>query len=825
MTINDIIAIGRQIAAETAEGGNTAARVGGVIEAIGEILKNQDYMSWQPAGNFDIEEYYEKDNMVFDEETNSCYVSLQTDNVGHPVNENDESYEEGWWMKVIDGASVLAAAAAATQAAAEANQAAEAARGIVYQAVDDHLDTESLKPVANQVVTQAINNLSENLQDVEDEVTDEIMTTPQSWNLSYGGDFTWELGTIHDDGKAWNSSSFYHLYIPISGDMKGMFVRLKANSAQPAYYAFFQRVGFSYTNTGGDVSTYYSSGYTNKITIPAGQEATFVIPDDCNYIYIECGQINGTSRIPQSNGYFEYKWEKSIEDLENSIGDLHTWFECDAIYNIAGAINAGGGWYNVNLSTFKSGQAYVKSGQLYRVTASASYPASLQWLTASDIEHANGDNAPVLSGTSQIVIPANTSVILEAPEGAAVLNFLDKYFGQNRRPLIEDGESIGIRVKQLSMVERTIPKVGCGTTMVSRPEDTYAHAPLILENVDYRFIIYQGSTEVTIEDGVGTTYSHVMLVHNKKTNEDKYIKVFDVENKDVIDGNTCTIYYNETATFIGNSNVILIRTGCHLDDKWVQIYKTYNADTQILSSASLQHLSYGGNTFDFNLANYLTMCNTLYGTSLTVSQVRYTNQINNITYYNSKYYCVNALIPATDVVVPHIFMVSNDAITWTPVAMLQSAHSSETQVAIKDDIVYYAYREMNLGTFYMVFDLSGNILKAATNMSSMPSKPTIVYNAKRNKIIVGYNAVLGSTSNRVKMTIAEINTTDYSLTDIKSYVNSNGWNYFYFYVKPNGNMLSVSVEDSRNFNGGVLNQQTTTDVRIEEIDLLEILNT
>ena len=118
MTINDIIAIGRQIAAETAEGGNTAARVGGVIEAIGEILKNQDYMSWQPAGNFDIEEYYEKNDQVFDAETNSCYVSLQTDNVGHPVNENDESYEEGWWMKVIDGASVLAAAAAATQAAA-----------------------------------------------------------------------------------------------------------------------------------------------------------------------------------------------------------------------------------------------------------------------------------------------------------------------------------------------------------------------------------------------------------------------------------------------------------------------------------------------------------------------------------------------------------------------------------------------------------------------------------------------------------------------------------------------------------------------------------
>jgi hypothetical protein len=183
MTINDIIAIGRQIAAETAEGGNTAARVGGVIEAIGEALKNQDYMSWQPAGNFDIEEYYEKNDQVFDEETNSCYLSLQTDNVGHPVNENDESYEEGWWMKVIDGASVLSAAAAATQAAAEANQAAEAARGIVYQAVDDHLDTESLKPVANQVVTQAINNLSENLQDVEEELSAELKKDSADINI------------------------------------------------------------------------------------------------------------------------------------------------------------------------------------------------------------------------------------------------------------------------------------------------------------------------------------------------------------------------------------------------------------------------------------------------------------------------------------------------------------------------------------------------------------------------------------------------------------------------------------------------------------------
>ena len=194
MTINDIIAIGRQIAAETAEGGNTAARVGGVIEAIGEILKNQDYMSWQPAGNFDIEEYYEKNDQVFDAETNSCYVSLQTDNVGHPVNENDESYEEGWWMKVIDGASILAAVAAANQAAEAANQAAEAARGVVYQAVDDHLDAESLKPVANQVITQAINDLSENLLK-EDYIKGDVRT------LAVGQTYAVDEAVKSADGK------------------------------------------------------------------------------------------------------------------------------------------------------------------------------------------------------------------------------------------------------------------------------------------------------------------------------------------------------------------------------------------------------------------------------------------------------------------------------------------------------------------------------------------------------------------------------------------------------------------------------------------------
>ena len=266
MTINDIIAIGRQIAAETAEGGNTAARVGGVIEAIGEILKNQDYMSWQPAGNFDIEEYYEKNDQVFDAETNSCYVSLQTDNVGHPVNENDESYEEGWWMKVIDGASVLSAAAAATQAAAEANQAAEAARGIVYQAVDDHLDTESLKPVANQVVTQAINNLSENLQDVEDEVI-----VYDAANTPY-----WNSGKWINNNNTWANDSnakYYMMSVNV-----GETYKITANANGNVHYAFL-------TSNSTSGSAAYVSG-TGRNLVSSSTSQVIVIPSTCTYLYI-----------------------------------------------------------------------------------------------------------------------------------------------------------------------------------------------------------------------------------------------------------------------------------------------------------------------------------------------------------------------------------------------------------------------------------------------------------------------------------------------------------------------------------------------------------
>lgn len=276
----------------------------------------------------------------------------------------------------------------------------------------------------------------------------------------------------------------------------------------------------------------------------------------------------------------------------------------------------------------------------------------------------------------------------------------------------------------------------------------------------------------------------------------------------------------------------------------MEVYKIYNADTYTLSDIAVQQLNYNGNTVEFNMGNYITMVNTLYGTTFDVIQFRPTNEINDICYYNNKYYCVMALvchnvtsIPQRFIKCPHIFAVSNDAITWTPIAnVTDDYYSAETLLTIVNDIVYYAFRSDRLGEFYMVFDMQGNILRApeptTAPLSKVWSKPAITYSGGR--VLIGFNKVHDDSipddpsdqtrmkySYRTKMCIAEISqTAPYGITEYKTYVSANGWNYYHFAPKKNGNILVVNVEDSRNLNDDI--HRVVTDVNICEVDMLEL---
>jgi hypothetical protein len=147
--------------------------------------------SLSPMGEFDIEAIYWANDMVYDPATNSSYVSLRADNMGHPVT------DETWWMKVVDGSYVntmveeleqaiaqaiedaqediddaIAGANTAAQSANTAAANAEAKIDWVEEQVDSltayevatELDETSIIPVQNKVVSKEINNANSYLK-------------------------------------------------------------------------------------------------------------------------------------------------------------------------------------------------------------------------------------------------------------------------------------------------------------------------------------------------------------------------------------------------------------------------------------------------------------------------------------------------------------------------------------------------------------------------------------------------------------------------------------------------------------------------------------
>lgn len=612
------------------------------------------------------------------------------------------------------------------------------------------------------------------------------------------------------------------------------------------------RLSFEYLNTAyettvafRDQSDVFISAFPDKLPVNsnyATYEVDFIAP--ANVYYLAFGSVNkgnvNTSLILKNFSCVELTAAKeTIGDIIDEIESINEKILCWKVRDVtavrvAGRITQEGYWGNIQ-NGYYSGEISVEAGRRYRITAPLTGESVIYWLTESDAgTHSNGDEAPVCSGVFKDSISAGNTKIVIAPADATAMSYFRLFNNVKRTPKIEEAvypSENGDNENNSSYLMKSIPKIGCGTSIVSRDEDTYSHAPMILENNNFRFVFYQGSDSVTVEDGIGLAYSHVLLVHNKQTNKCKYIKVFDCENSDTIDGYACSKYYNETAVILNGTDTLLLRTGCHWNSKWVQIYKTYNAATDSLSSAQLQKLSYGGNSYDFTQKNYNTMLNTLYSAGVAVDyEERYTNQINNITYYNGNYYCVYAMATkagsASGNIVPHFLASSPDGVIWEPVAKLFDDYTSETQIAIVGNIVYYVYRALWEGSYFAIFSIDGTMIQQPAKLANVASKPTIVYNSYHNKVIVGYNGVLGNSANRTKMVLAEIKYENnaYVINNLHSYINANGWNYFFFYPKPNGNILSVSVEDSRQFNAGSLDATTTTDVRIEEIDLLELMN-
>lgn len=104
-----------------------------------------------PAGDYDAEAEYSVNEMVYDEETNSSYVSKQSVNVGHAVTDTD------WWMKVLDGNYVHTTIQAIMTAAQETlDEAKQDTIDATAAALAAKQDTEQATAAANAVVAQKV---------------------------------------------------------------------------------------------------------------------------------------------------------------------------------------------------------------------------------------------------------------------------------------------------------------------------------------------------------------------------------------------------------------------------------------------------------------------------------------------------------------------------------------------------------------------------------------------------------------------------------------------------------------------------------------------
>lgn len=364
------------------------------------------------------------------------------------------------------------------------------------------------------------------------------------------------------------------------------------------------------------------------------------------------------------------------------------------------------------------------------------------------------------------------------------------------------------------------------STFISDPTDTYTHAPIVKESKLYRFVIYHSSKETT-EESPNYQFSVTLAVINKITMNVNYVILFDKNKPEYINSKLVDTYYNHSCILIDNET-LLVRCGCHVNQDWHLVYKTYNAKTNQSSDIECCKLQYNNEEVVFNQRNYINMVNHLCGTTYRWGNMIYTNEITNIAKYNNKYYEISGRFNNTDrleVKNPHILMESNDAITWLPIKNLFNDipyFDAETDLAIKDDKIFYTFRNRNSGLYICVLDINGNIIKNPvllenTSGVGVSSKPSITICSDEIYFIYTNLSDSEKFRNRNKCTIAKINQYTYNIESLFSYQSNNGICYPYIEKTNNGNLLFVYCEDKRNFKSH--EENPITNIGMLEIEL------
>ena len=355
-----------------------------------------------PKGDYDEETEYRVNDLVYDSETMSSYVSLSSANIGNPV--TDEEY----WMKVLDGdhindierdAEALLANAtdAANNAAAAANLATSAAEHVVAQKVAQaQVGYYTCNTVAGTATKATTSNLAGTDQyspasggAVKIKIA-EANTSTDTVYLQFGSDTNTKKplyynGLAVDDSNSWENNEVISVYFDPS-----------ANNNAGAYFA-------SNAQGGG--------GKAEKIKYDNSQSG-FAATDVQNALDEVDDNFHLGSGVNERINLSEYT---TLQTYPN-VGGGNKWLTNNNTYRYTGKFIP------------------ITAGQQYKIVAQeSSYCQYALLKEEAYTNHDQGTPVQYATGTTRTDVSAGTSVIITAPEDAAYL-YVAVYVGSDITP-------------------------------------------------------------------------------------------------------------------------------------------------------------------------------------------------------------------------------------------------------------------------------------------------------------------------------------------------------------------------------------------------------
>ena len=455
---------------------NGAVSMGKLDNEVQTLIQQGADSSWTPKGDFNIETTYDANDVVFDPETNSSYLSLRADNMGHAVT------DETWWMKVLDGSYVNlleeelqqlvdSISEGTQQQVEELNEALEALEAQADQSRQDiqdivdslavvqttgqsASDVMSQKAVTDSLVSSVIaydNSQSglgaENVQRAINTVYAKIEDNTEFREL--GGFITANGFAVSSNGE-WtqvSSSNYTHKHIAVTSDMK--VVKVTANSNKSAIIFFVTE----YDTPVNTEKVKFCEGIL-PIIIRAGQTKELLIPSDCGSIIVDCqGGLNDYTPSSIKIGYKDvsktandsYKAVKEHYDMLTVFKPLTTgWTSGTGLPS-----GKDGEWTQVGNSNYTHEYiAREEDMKILRVTAKSSKPAYV-FFVKEYVTPVNGKSVVFCGGTATNSIQAGKSDVFIIPDDCEYIIIMMNANTNNYTPdsiEINDGDKLSTSV-------------------------------------------------------------------------------------------------------------------------------------------------------------------------------------------------------------------------------------------------------------------------------------------------------------------------------------------------------------------------------------------